>query len=86
MLQKASYELSHAKLKCTYWMRNGPVLFLRYIIILSRLAVLVNQKLNLVHLNDLKVITQRSCTENTELLNRFTTLVNPSGTLGKFKL
>ena len=31
----------------------------------SRLSTFRNQELNLIHLNDLKVIVQRSCTENT---------------------
>ena len=37
----------------------------------SRLSICRNRELNLVHLNNLKAIVPRSCTENTELPDRF---------------
>ena len=55
----------------------------------SRLSIFRTWELNLIHLNDLKDIVQRSCTENTEHPDRFmcTALGNPLGAVvEKYKL
>ena len=70
-----------------FFKRSVP--FLRYIINPTPDSILRNGELNLIHLNELKAIVQRSCMENMELPDRFTStaLGSPSGKVcEKFKL